>query len=78
MEDYPLMTLQEIARYLKLSVHTIYKMVEQGRLPGIKLGKHWRFRKEEVYEWLTRKTTAAAKARHEKWRRKYNEVKKGP
>lgn len=71
MEEYPLMTIKEVAQYLKLSVHTIYKLVEQGRLPGVKLGKQWRFRKEEVYNWLAKKMTESAKARFEKWRRQY-------
>jgi excisionase family DNA binding protein len=50
-----LMTLKEVAHYLRLSVETLYKMVEQGRIPALKAGGQWRFRKGEVDEWMRRK-----------------------
>lgn len=46
------MTLEEVAKYLRLSVHTLYKMAEQKRIPALKAGKQWRFKKEEVDKWL--------------------------
>lgn len=49
------MTLKEVARYLRLSVQTLYKMVEQGRIPTLKAGARWRFRKREVNAWMRRK-----------------------
>lgn len=50
-----LMTLTEVARYLRLSSQTLYKMVEQGRIPALKAGARWRFRKSEVDAWMRRK-----------------------
>lgn len=47
-----LMTLEEVAKYLRLSIHTLYKMGEQGRIPALKAGKQWRFKKEEIDKWL--------------------------
>ena len=47
-----LMTLEEIAEYLRLSVHTIYKMAQNGKIPALKAGKMWRFRKADIDEWL--------------------------
>jgi excisionase family DNA binding protein len=47
-----LMTLEEVAEYLRLSVHTIYKMAQQGKIPALKAGKMWRFRKEEIDGWI--------------------------
>ena len=47
-----LMTLEEVAVYLRLSVHTIYKMAQQGRIPAYKVGKLWRFKKEEIDKWI--------------------------
>ena len=46
------MTLEEVAKYLRLSVHTLYKMAEQRRIPALKAGKQWRFKKEEIDKWL--------------------------
>lgn len=47
-----LMTLEEVAKYLRLSVHTLYKMAEQRRIPALKAGKQWRFKKEEIDKWM--------------------------
>ena len=35
-----LMTLEEVAEYLRLSVHTIYKMAQKGKIPALKAGKN--------------------------------------
>lgn len=50
-----LMTLEEVAKYLRLSVHTLYKMAEQKRVPALKAGKQWRFKKEEIDKWMRAK-----------------------
>jgi len=47
-----LMTLEEVAEYLRLSVHTIYKMAQKRKIPALKAGKKWRFRKEDIDRWL--------------------------
>jgi excisionase family DNA binding protein len=46
------MTLEELAIYLKLPKSTIYKLVQEGRIPGQKLGKQWRFGKQAIDQWL--------------------------
>jgi len=51
-----LMTLEEVAEYLRLSVHTIYKMAQKGKIPALKAGKKWRFRKEDIDRWLTQRS----------------------
>ena len=47
-----LMTLEEMAAYLRLSRDTVYRMVQKGKIPASKVGTQWRFRKIEVDEWL--------------------------
>ena len=47
-----LMTLEEVADYLRLSKDTVYRMANTGKLPASKVGSQWRFRKEDVDEWL--------------------------
>ena len=47
-----LMTLEEVAEYLRLSKDTVYRMANMGKLPASKVGSQWRFRKEDVDQWL--------------------------
>ena len=46
------MTIDDLARYLKLSTSTLYKLCAEGKVPGQKVGRHWRFRKELIDHWL--------------------------
>ena len=48
------MTLEDLANYLKIPKSTLYKLVQQGKIPSQKVGRHWRFRKETVDRWLDR------------------------
>lgn len=47
-----LMTLEEVAAYLRLSKDTVYRMAQTGKIPASKVGNQWRFRREEVEAWL--------------------------
>ncbi len=49
-----LMTLQEVADYLRVTVKTIYRLLKQGRIPATKVGNQWRFDKTAIDEWLQR------------------------
>lgn len=46
------MTLEEVAKYLKLQPQTVYKWAQEGQIPGAKLGKEWRFRRSILDEWI--------------------------
>ena len=46
------LTIEELSGYLKISKSTLYKLAQNGALPGIKVGRHWRFHKDAVDEWL--------------------------
>lgn len=45
-------TLAEAARYLKVNKATIYKRAQQGEIPAFKVGKIWRFKREEFEAWV--------------------------
>ena len=47
-----ILTLEELHAYLKIPKPTLYSMAQAGRLPGAKVGKHWRFRLTDIHEWL--------------------------
>ncbi len=47
-----IMTLEEVAAYLRLKPQTIYKWAQEKRIPAAKLGKEWRFRRSIIDRWL--------------------------
>ena len=50
MDD--VLTLEELAAYLKVSETTAYSLVRSGDIPGRKVGREWRFLRERVVNWL--------------------------
>ena len=46
------MTVEEVAAYLRLQPQTIYKWAQEKRIPAAKLGKEWRFRRSILDRWL--------------------------
>jgi excisionase family DNA binding protein len=50
MDD--IMTLEEVAKYLKLKPQTIYTWAQNDKIPAAKLGKEWRFRKSVIDKWF--------------------------
>jgi PTS system nitrogen regulatory IIA component len=51
MEDR-LMTIKQLATYLSVNERTVLKLVQEGTLPGVKVGNQWRFRKAMIDTWL--------------------------
>jgi excisionase family DNA binding protein len=56
MADTDVMTVREVAEYLKVKERTIYRLVAKGGIPAFKVGGSWRFRRAEIDEWITRST----------------------
>jgi excisionase family DNA binding protein len=52
-------TIDELAEYLKISKSTLYKLAQEGSIPSQKVGKHWRFHKDAVDEWLRQRGPVA-------------------
>ena len=52
MTENEIMTLEEVAKYLKLQPQTVYKWAQEGQIPAAKLGKEWRFRRSILDEWV--------------------------
>lgn len=53
-----LLTLQEVAKYLKLTEVTVYKYVHEGKIPGVKVASRWRFDKDRIDDFLKSKEEA--------------------
>ena len=47
-----MLTLKELAEYLKMKEVTIYKHAQEGKIPGFKVGSKWRFKKETIDKWI--------------------------
>ena len=47
-----ILTLKEVAEYLKLAEKTAYRLAAEGKLPGFKVGGSWRFKREDVQKWI--------------------------
>jgi len=52
MNDYEIMTLEEVAAYLKLKPQTIYTWAQEKKIPAAKLGKEWRFKRSIIDKWI--------------------------
>lgn len=45
-------TIRELAVYLKMAEKTLYRLASEGGVPGFKVGGAWRFRKSEINKWI--------------------------
>ncbi|MFP4141676.1 MAG: helix-turn-helix transcriptional regulator [Phycisphaerae bacterium] len=54
MADAPdtIMTLDDLAAYVKLSKSSLYKLCQAGKVPGTKIGRTWRFHKDVIDTWI--------------------------
>jgi len=50
-----ILTLKEVAEYLKLAEKTAYRLAAEGKLPGFKVGGSWRFKQQDVAAWIEEK-----------------------
>lgn len=64
------LTIEELAEYLKVSKSTLYKLAQEGKLPSQKVGRHWRFHRETIDRWLGEGElqNASSSSRNRKWR----------
>ncbi len=57
------LTVDQLAAYLQLAKSTLYKLLRENKIPGTKLGRHWRFRRDAIDAWLDQSGQRAVKAR---------------
>ena len=58
-----ILTMKELAEYLRLNEKTAYRFVAEGKIPGFKIGSSWRFRLSDINEWIDQKKSASNSAR---------------
>jgi len=52
MNNDEILTIKELATYLKIAEKTAYRFVCEGKLPGFRVGSAWRFKKQLIDEWI--------------------------
>ncbi|MDD4202904.1 MAG: helix-turn-helix domain-containing protein [Candidatus Omnitrophica bacterium] len=50
--DHDIMTIEELADYLRMQKVTIYKHVQEGKIPAFKVGGAWRFKRSTIDKWI--------------------------
>jgi len=58
MIDDDILTLEEVAKYLRVSERTIYDCAQKGEIPAGKIRTAWRFKKSEIDKWINEKLTS--------------------
>ena len=53
-----ILTLKELAEYLKLTEKTAYRLAAEGKLPGFKVGGSWRFTRKDIQAWIQKQKTS--------------------
>jgi len=59
MSDDDILTLEEVARYLRVSERTIYDCAQKGEIPAGKIRASWRFKRSEIDKWVNNKLTSS-------------------
>jgi excisionase family DNA binding protein len=60
-----IMTIHEVAEYLKLNEKTAYRLASEGEIPGFKVGGSWRFDRREIEKWIKRKVEKQQEGKEE-------------
>ena len=51
-----LLTIDEVATYMQVSRFTVYRLAKEHSIPATKIGRQWRFQKEEIEQWMREKS----------------------
>ncbi len=62
MEDEVFLTTEEVLTYLKVNLRTIYRLIKAGKIPAVRVGRQWRFRKTDIDAWLNSQRPGAEPA----------------
>lgn len=46
------MTAEEVLEYLQVNLRTVYRLIKAGKIPAVRVGRLWRFRKKDIDAWL--------------------------
>ena len=52
MIDESFLTTEEVLDYLQVNLRTVYRLIKAGKIPAVRVGRQWRFRKRDIDAWL--------------------------
>ena len=59
--DDAFLTTEEVLEYLQVNLRTIYRLIKAGKIPAVRVGRQWRFRKRDIDAWLESQRTRGAR-----------------
>ena len=62
--DDQLLTTEQLLAYLHLNLKTVYRLIKAGKLPAVRVGRQWRFKKRDIDAWLRRSDSPAPSHPH--------------
>ena len=51
-DESEFLTAEEVANYLRIPLSTVYKLTQDQKIPSFKVGKHWRYKKRSIQDWI--------------------------
>ena len=60
--DETFLTTEEVLEYLQVNLRTVYRLIKAGKIPAVRVGRQWRFRKRDIDAWLDSQRRAARAA----------------
>jgi len=58
--DEVFLTTEEVLEYLQVNLRTVYRLIKAGKIPAVRVGRQWRFRKRDIDVWLDSQRTQSA------------------
>jgi excisionase family DNA binding protein len=56
------LTTEEVLEYLQVNLRTVYRLIKAGKIPAVRVGRQWRFRKRDIDAWLESQRPRAVRA----------------
>jgi excisionase family DNA binding protein len=63
MMDETFLTTEEVLAYLQVNLRTVYRLIKAGKIPAVRVGRQWRFRKRDIDAWLDSQRPRGGSAR---------------
>jgi excisionase family DNA binding protein len=62
MNSNAFLTTEQVLDYLQINLRTVYRLIQAGKLPALRVGRQWRFRKSDIDAWLERQQAVDSRA----------------
>lgn len=60
--DDVFLTTEEVLEYLQVNLRTVYRLIKAGKIPAVRVGRQWRFRKRDIDAWLDSQRPGSARS----------------